>query len=298
MGLGTEEPMTTEVRQVDWADAQQALRKAVGRLTTMLRTIPASPTTVLGEWNPADVAMHLSQAWMVVPGMARRDLSRVLEVLPGVAPTPSGSLLAHIGELGDLTRLGVASDPERGLGVLADRIDERAAEFFAASAGAPPDEEVAWLVEGSTVSRRTLTCHLLNETIVHGYDIALAAGVPWTIERSHAAMVLVGFIIPVLQSLDSHAMVDQAKAAGLQVTYDVRLRGGARFDFVFDDGALQIVAPAGRRVDCHLSVDPVEMLLVGWGRRSQWPAIAKGQFVAWGRKPWLGPRFASLIRTV
>jgi len=290
--------MTTDAPTVNWADAQETLRNAVTRLTTMLRTIPASTSTVLGEWNPTEVAMHLSQAWTVVPGMARRDLSRALEVLPGMAATASGSLIAHIGELADMTKLGVGSDPERDLGVLADRIDERAAEFFAASSGAPPDEQVAWLVEGSTVSRRTLTCHLLNETIVHGYDIARAAGVPWTIERSHAAMVLAGFIIPVLQSLDPHAMVDQAKAAGLQVTYDVRLRGGARFYFVFDDGALQIVPPAGRRVDCRLSVDPVAMLLVGWGRRSQWPAIAKGQIVAWGRRPWLGPRFSSLIRTV
>jgi len=103
-------------------------------------------------------------------------------------------------------------------------------------------------------------------------------------------------MIPVLRSLDPRALVDEAEAAGLRAIYDVRLRGGARLDFVFDDGALHIEPPAGRRVDCHLSVDPAAMLLVGWGRRSQWPAIAKGQFVAWGRKPWLGPRFASLIR--
>ncbi len=289
--------MTTQVVAVDWGPAQNALRDMVGRVTTMLRGIPVRDDKALGEWKLADVAMHLSQAWVIVPCMARRDLSRVYEVLPGMTATTSGSPIGDIWELGDMTKLGVVSDPERDLGVLADRIDARAAEFFAESAGASPDEQLPWLVEGSTVPRRTLTCHLLNETIVHGYDIALAAGVPWTIDRAYAAMVLAGFIIPVLQALDPRAMVDQEHAAGLHATFDVRLRGGTRFDFVFDDGALHIQAPAGRRADCHLSVDPVAMLMVGWDRKSQWPAIAKGQFVAWGRKPWLGPRFASLLRS-
>jgi len=290
--------VTTEVAPVDWAEAQDALRDMVGRLTTMLRNIPVPGGTALGEWDLTEVAMHLSQAWVVVPDLARRDLSHVLAVLPGMTATASGSLIADVWELGDMTKLGVASDAERDLGVLADRIEERAAEFLAESAGTSPDERFAWLVEGSTVSRRTLGCHLLNETIIHGYDLAQAAGVPWKIEPAYAVMVLAGFIIPVLQALDPHAMVDQEKAAGLRATYDLRLRGGARFDFVFDDGELRIQAPAGRRADCHLSVDPTAMLLVGWGRKSQWPAIAKGQLVAWGRKPWLGPRFASLIRSV
>ncbi|MDQ6797062.1 MAG: hypothetical protein M3011_03375 [Actinomycetota bacterium] len=290
-------PEPAAAPSVDWAEARKALRDMVGRLTSMMRSIPASTGNALGEWRLSEVAMHLSQAWVVVPGLARRDLSRALEFLPGMASTPGGSLLGDVWGLRDMTKLGVASDPERNLGVLADRIDDRAAEFFSESAGSSPDDRFAWLVEGSTVTRRTLTCHLLNETIMHGYDMALVAGVPWKIERNYAAIVLAGFVIPVLQALDPRAMVDQDKAAGLHATFDVSLRGGARFDFVFEDGALHVEAPAGRRADCHLSVDPVAMLMVGWNRKSQWPAIARGQFVAWGRKPWLGPRFASLIRS-
>jgi hypothetical protein len=34
---------------------------------------------------------------------------------------------------------------------------------------------------------------------------------------------------------------------------------------------------------------------VAWSRQSQWSAIAKGKLLAWGRKPWLGPRFKGLI---
>jgi len=290
--------MTTNQLGVEWAEAQEALRDMVGRLTAMLRTIAVSDRPCLGDWGPAEVAMHLSQAWVVVPGLARRDLSGAYEILPGMAGAAGESLIGDIRELSETTKLGVRTDPERNLAVLADRIDERAATFFSESLGTSPGEERAWLVEGTTVSRLGLVCHLLNETVVHGYDIARAAGVPWKIERRYAAMVLGGFIVPVMQALDPRAMVDQQKAAGVHATYDLRLRGGDQVFFVFDDGAMHVEAPSDRRVDCHLSADPAALLLVGWGRKSQWSAIAKGQLVAWGRKPWLGPRFGPLIRTL
>jgi hypothetical protein len=109
-------------------------------------------------------------------------------------------------------------------------------------------------------------------------------------------MVLARFIVPVLQSLGPRAMVNAGKATGLRATYDIRIRGGDRFDFIFDDGELNIVEPSSRRVDCHISADPVAFLLVVWNRQSQWPAIATGKLMAWGRKPWLGPQLRALMR--
>jgi hypothetical protein len=100
----------------------------------------------------------------------------------------------------------------------------------------------------------------------------------------------------VLQALDPRAMLDAEQAAGLRATYDIRIRGGDRFHFIFNDGALTIEEPSARKVDCHISADPVALLMVAWTRQSQWSAIAKGKLLAWGRKPWLGPRFKGLIR--
>ena len=240
--------------------------------------------------------MHLSQAWVVVPGLARRDLSRVYEGVPGLAGVAGDSLIRDIWELADTTCLAVRSDPERDLAVLADRIESRAQEYFSACVGADPDVARPWLVQGASVRQSTLTYHLLNETVVHGYDIAHAAGRTWRIEPAHAAMVLGRFIVPVLQALDSRAMVNPAKAADARATYDVTIRGGDSFHFIFDNGELNVVKPSCRRVDCHISADPAAFLMVVWNRQSQWTAIAKGKLLAWGRKPWLGPRFRALMR--
>jgi hypothetical protein len=144
------------------------------------------------------------------------------------------SLIGDMWDLADMTTLAVNADPERDPAVLADRIEARAQEYFGECAGADPDAPRPWLVQGATVRLSTLTYHLLNETVMHGYDIAQAAGRPWRIEPANAVMVLGRFIVPVLQALDSRAMVNGAKAAGLRATYDVRIRGGDSFHFIFD----------------------------------------------------------------
>lgn len=280
----------------DWDRTQDALRGEVRRVTALLRSVRDPEAPAVGQWNLAEVAMHLSQAWLVVPGLARHDLSRIYEVMPSLARAAGDALIRDLGELGDVTDLGVRSDAERDLHVLADRIEARAEEFFNECAGRSADELLPWMVEGSTVRLANLTGHLLNETVMHGYDIARADRRTWRIEPAHAAMVLGRFLIPVIRALGPQSVVDGDKAAGLRVTYDLRIRGGDRFHFVFDNGELRIEEPSSRRVDCHISTDPVAFLMVVWGRQSQWPAIATGKLVAWGRKPWLGPRLRVLLR--
>jgi hypothetical protein len=279
----------------DWAQARKALANAVLDVTTMMKSVRDPDRPALGQWTIAEVGMHLSQAWLAVPSLARQDLSPVREYVSGTSPRPE-HLIANLWDLASVTTSAVAADGERDMSVLADRIAARAAEFLAESEQHTALEPRPWLVNGAIVPLMVLTGHLLNETLVHGYDMARAAGLPWRVDRAAAIMVIDGFLVPVVRSLDPRAMVDQQRAAGLQATFDVRIRGGRRYHWAFDDGALNIGEPSDRRVDCHISASPVAMLLVAWSRKSQWPAIAKGQLTAWGRKPWLGPKFRPLMR--
>lgn len=77
--------MVASATQAHWQQGQDALRDEVRRVTTLLRSIQDPEPRAVGNWNLGEVAMHLSQAWIVVPGMARGDLSRAREVLPSVA---------------------------------------------------------------------------------------------------------------------------------------------------------------------------------------------------------------------
>lgn len=83
--------------------------------------------------------------------------------------------------------------------------------------------------------------------------------------------------------------VDRQRARGHTATYDLRLRGLARYTYRFHDGALRI--DETRRpghVDVHISSDPVTALLLNYGRISTVRASLSGRTVAWGRRPWLG----------
>jgi hypothetical protein len=288
--------MVASASVAQWQQSQNALRDEVRRVTTLMRSISEPEIPAVGQWNIAEVSMHLSQAWMVVPGLARRDLSRIHAVVPGMAGVAGDSWIRDMWDHADSTTLAVRSDPERSLAVLADRIEERAQEYLGECAGHSPDEPRPWLIEGTTVPLSALTGHLLNETVMHGYDIAHAAGRKWRIEPAHAAMVVRQFFVPVIQTADPRVFVNRAEAAGLQATYDIRLRGHDRLNYIFDDGSLTVEEPSARRVDCHISADPTAFFMVFWQRQNQWNAIAKGQLIAWGRKPWLGLKFRSLLR--
>ncbi len=288
--------MVANVSAAQWQQSQDALRAEVRRVTTLMRSISAPGVPAVGHWNIAEVAMHLAQNWMLVPGMARQDLSRFKAVVPGIAGVAGDSMIPDMWDNADMNALGLKSDAERDLAVLADRIEERAQEYLGECAGHSPNELRPWTVEGTTVPLSALTCNLLNETLMHGYDIAHAAGRKWRIKPTHAAMVVRQFFVPVIRTCDPRTFVNTEKAAGLQATYELRLRGGGRIIFVFDDGSLRVEEPSARQIDCHISADPAAFFMVFWGRQSQWNAIARGQLVAWGRQPWLGFKFRSLIR--
>lgn len=281
---------------IGWVEAHDALSDQVARVTSLLRSVRNPEARTIGEWNVAELAAHLHQAWIMVTALARDDLSEVHQVWPHLAGRPGGSLTDDLWDFSGVTVAGVSSETERDLRVLADRIEAHA-QLFLDSAGADlASRRHAWVVEGVTVDTTMLLCHLLNEMVVHGYDIARADGRSWPIPRAHAALVLEGFLVPIASALGPRTMVDQGAARDFRATYELHVRGGSRYLFTFDDGALTIESPGTRRVDCHISADPVAMVLVAWRRRSQWPAIARGELIAWGRKPWLATRFQKMMR--
>lgn len=250
---------------------------------------------MVGEWDVVQVAVHLAHAWFVVPNLARGNVAVIEDLLPERAGREDGPRLRDLADLNEMTIQAVRADPERDLNVLADRIETGAAAYFADCLQRSPDQQLAWMMQGVTFPAATFSAHLLNETVTHGYDIARAAGRPWPIKASTAVMIWERFLIRVAESTEPAALVDPVAGAGLRATYELRLRGGGRFDFRFDNGTLRVGPASGGPVDCRLSTDPVALLLVFWNRTNPWVAVARGQITFWGRKPWLAARFPALF---
>jgi hypothetical protein len=123
-----------------------------------MRSITDPGVPAVGQWNIAEVAMHLSQNWILVPGMARQDLSRYKAVVPGIAGEAGDSMIPDMWDNADMNALGLKSDAERDMAVLADRIEERVEEYRGECCGALARWARPWTVEGTTLPLSALTC--------------------------------------------------------------------------------------------------------------------------------------------
>lgn len=110
---------------------------------------------------------------------------------------------------------------------------------------------------------------------------------------SDQAALTVGGLLPILPHV-----IDPTKTAGFDARIAFRIRGGIEATLVFDDGVLQIETTDGQPVDCRLSVDAATYLLLTFNRISPTIPTLQGKIVAWGRRPWLAVKLASLFKTI
>jgi hypothetical protein len=268
-----------ELSPVDPVEVRTAIAAMGARLSALVRAVNRPDVPAVGIWTTTDTAVHISHGIDIVTSLAR-----------GSSPMSD-----DIWDLTTLTTMLVDGESERDLPAIATRIDASVAILLGVLRDTEGNPSRQWVVDGVEFPLSTIACHALNELVVHGGDIARADGAPWPIDRAIAALVLRGFMFPVLGAL-GRAMVETKNAAGVKATYHVALRGGGEVYMRFDDGDLSVSDAAPGPVDCHLSVDPDAFLQVAWARTTQWPPILKGKLFAYGRKPWLGLKLRSLIR--
>ncbi|HEX3828428.1 MAG TPA: hypothetical protein VHV82_14275 [Sporichthyaceae bacterium] len=278
---------------VDWAVARAALQSETARLTTMLRTVRRPTAPALGAWNLSEVAVHVATAWAVIPALAAGDLDAVRAALPGLLPPGAIAMIQTPQELAHFTVAAVKACWDPDLAAVADRIDRAAAAYLNACADRHPEQAHQWMIHGVRFTQPTFTCHLLNETITHSYDIARAERRPWRVDPDHARHVVEGFVLPVLAR---RAADDSPGVGHLQL----RIRGGRNYlvEFTAAGGARIAAGHSTGKADAYLSADPAALLLARWRRVPTWRSLPTGGLLAWGRKPWLATRLATLAPAI
>jgi uncharacterized protein (TIGR03083 family) len=260
---------------IDRAGALATTRTAGDRTADVIAAIrdPEAPTRGLG-WTLGETAAHLvanlrsHRAWLRGEGKIDYGVPDLAEV--------NRRAIDEVGE----------RDPVR----LAEMLRAENQAYVGAAGDQPPGATVPAAV-GPALSVEVMTCVLLGELLVHGFDLARTLGRPWRIARAEANLVATGALAVLPQ------FVDPAAARGGSVSYELRLRGGPRVVLRFGDGALAVgPASPGVAVDCRISADPAAFLLVAYGRVGQWGPITHGQLLAWGRRPWAALRLTSHVR--
>ncbi len=251
-------------------EARAALRDVVSGIVQLVRTIPDPGVPCIGSWRAGDVAAHLSH-------VLRVDTDAIAErPLPSATITKAGA--------DELTERLLAEDSQRIPAVLAERIDALFQEFDKIASQSRATL-VTWL-QGARIPPSAVACHLLEECLVHGHDMATATNKPWSIKRDHALLVIEGAVLPIANALPPTAFVNQERAQSFRVRIDLRLRGGNRNHVVITNGSLTWDPGVVSNVDVHVSADPGALLLVFMGRQGMWKPLLTGRAMAWGRRPW------------
>jgi uncharacterized protein (TIGR03083 family) len=273
------------VVSTDQAATRGALERVGGQVAELVRSLSDTSRRIPGsEWTVGDAAAHLVVVFTVYG--AAVEGSQAEWTQPYV--DAGGATRDRLASGSSRTVLEL---PRHDAGALSGLLAERLEAFLAAIATRSAHEVVStpWYGPGITRNLATLTGVGLGELVVHGYDMARAVGKPWPIEACDARLVLsaAAAMLPLF--------VDANKARGVTASYKIHIRGGPSLVVRIVEGTARVEPSSSSPVDCHLSVDPLAFLLVGYGRIGQWGPIAKGQLVAWGRKPWLGLKFKNLF---
>ena len=268
--------------------AVAALNEVTPRLTSILRAAEHPDARAIGDWTIAEVAMHLAH---VAEG--ERFLARNAGQ-PAPKDLPVGDDILEVAASFNASLL--AEDPQRDLAAIADRLERGVAAFEETMAKLSGSEPVTWL-GGAVVPSSALACHLLEELLVHGRDVAQADGKGWPIEREHAVLAH-GFVLDLVRFSGPEkrrAFVHQEAVPAGRICYELRLRGAGRNYLTFEDGILT-VSDSAQNVDCRISAEPVTALLLTMGRIGPVAPILTGKLTAWGRRPWLGLRLIKMLR--
>ena len=273
--------------EIDLAAVRAAIARVSGQANELIRLMPRTDQRIPNSaWSVAEAAAHLVVVFRAFNDAVRGRLEYWDD---------------RYGE-GDIrTWVRLAEGNARTLAEVADRDDPRALArhlreavhaFLSATAARTPDSTIPtpWYGADRTRVLGCMTCLVLGELVVHGYDIALALNRPWHIDPDDARRIIAGVFTHMIP-----LTVNPETTKGLRASYQIDVTGGPRFIVRFDDGTASVEPAGSGSVDCHLVGDPVTMLLFGYGRIGQWGKIASGKLRAWGRKPWLGFSFKRLL---
>lgn len=268
-------------------EVADAIDDLVPRVGDLIRSIERPEAPAVGVWSAVETAVHLTHTAELDLGAAAGSLSAERRsVLEGT----------DLRGLDERTQRMVREDLDRDLDRVAKRFEEAALAVAEELSRATHDRSVTWL-GGSVLPLSALGAHVVEESLVHGRDIARSQGRRWPIEFEHAAMAVGRFVFAVMEAMDTQAVVDAEKTAGFSACYEFRVRGAGRIYFVFDDGAFRVERAWTGPIDVHVSADPATFLLVTLNRAGKLRPALTGRMRVWGRRPWLMGRLSQLVQS-
>jgi uncharacterized protein (TIGR03083 family) len=254
---------------MEWPQLRDEIIATTAKVGNLLSALPAGDRPLARvRWSVAETGAHL----VSLPRRYRRMIG---------APRPFPASLARDNQH------ELAAVPERDPRALAGLLTAEVGELL--DALGPDGRRPVWYFSVAHTAAG-IGGIMLTELLVHGLDLARAAGRPWPITRPQAAACLRGVLPAVV------GFTDPAAARAATGTYHLHLRGGRDWTIRIQDAAVNVEPGRPPRADLHFSADPVAFLLNSYGHLGRTRALLTGRMIAWGRRPWLAERFGRTFR--
>ncbi|WP_329100339.1 maleylpyruvate isomerase N-terminal domain-containing protein [Micromonospora sp. NBC_01699] len=276
--------------QDQWQAARSALRDAGDRFADLVAGSPAD-APVTAHWSVAEMTAHVAA------------IARLYTSMVATEPTPLpfsglGELLriTTVDTIAHLNEVVLAQCTERDLTVLDRWLRDDIDHILALTADRDPDAGIDWL----GAARPTLAgvfAHLVNELLLHGWDIARARRVPWRIPPAYASMYFELFVLGMLRDGHDYGRLldNDEPPRERRITVEFRSRYTSPVTLVLHRGRVS-AEPVGPAPDVRVSFDPVTLNLMLFGRVGKLRAVLTGGLVVSGRRPWLLPTFLRTLR--
>jgi len=271
-----------------WPVARQALGETSERFAELVRNARGLQTNAVGGWSAVEAAAHVVAIGRMYQAIVRGEAIPI----EGVQAAFPGVTMANLHGFNELTLDGFT---QREPAALAERITADVADMLRVTAGDDPARAVGWL-GGSRVPLTGLFSHLVNEMLVHGRDVARAAGLPWRIPPRDAALFSEVFVVSILRYGIGRLFEPLWQSTSMRrVAVEFRSAHTEPFRLVWDDGRVVAEEP-GPDTDVRVAYDPATLNLVLFRRMSRVRAVLTRGIVIAGPRPWLLPGFLRVMR--
>lgn len=280
--------MTATIEKDQWHGVRASVRETGDRLAEMVATAQDPGAEVTPNWSVAETAAHVTALAWLAATMLRPDAEPL--PVPGLAERMPSSTVDDVNAINDLT---LTHFTERDPQVLAGLLRDRIRAMLDASEGRDPAEVLPWL-GGAQLPIAGLFAHLLNELLIHGYDLARTTGTPWTIAPQDAAYFFEMFMVGLAHN-DVGRLLDGPPPQDRRIAVEFRSDYIEPVTFVLRDGRVS-AEPPGKGADVRVTFDPAVFALMMFGRVSKPRAVLTRKVTVGGRRPWLLPVFLRTLR--
>lgn len=280
--------MTYAVPAQRWTLTRTALRVTGDRFRSLL-TDGTEPTAMATrEWTVADSAAHvLSIAMLYVSLVEDSEMAVHVPELDAILPATNVDTVADVND--HVLRHFTERDPDHLAALLGEAIDA----ILAATTETPPETTVPWLGD-ARVPICGLLAHLVNELLVHGWDMARAVRRPWSMPDEHAALYWDQFFLGMLHHDYGVLLNTSLPMPKRPIAVQFRSAYTPTATIVLGDGRVWL-APPDDPVDVRVRFRPARFNLMLFGRTSTALAALRRDVVIGGPRPWRLPAFLRVV---